>query len=112
MLGCMLALVFLSIFSVGLAAHTLRFDVHFKSISHEIILWILLVVIVGTGSFYDYMAKDIILHSNPETHWKPDQNLNLPKMRENFQTNSSPWYPLTQNFKIVESCEGLDEEVC
>ena len=33
-------------------------------------------------------------------------------MPENFQTNSSPWYPLTQNFQIVESCDSLNEETC
>ena len=108
----MFKLVFLSIFSVGLAAHTFRFDVHYKSIGQEVLVLLLMLIVVGVGVTRNMMQNAHILETNPESQWKVDPTLILPKMPENFQTNTSPWYPLTQKFQIVESCEGLHEETC
>ena len=112
MLGCMFKLVFLSIFSVGLAAHTLRFDVHYKSLGQEILALMLMIIVVSLGVTFNMMQKDYTLETNPESQWKVDPNLPLPQMHENFVTNNSPWYPMTQHFQIVESCESLNEETC
>ena len=112
MLGCALKLVFLSIFSVGLAAHTLRFDVHYKSVCQDVLALLAMIAVIGAGLTLNYVQQGNILDTNPESQWKVGQGLMLPQMRENFQTNSSPWYPLTQNFKVIESCEGLDLEAC
>ena len=112
MLGCMFKLVFLSIFSVGLAAHTLRFDVHYKSLGQEILALMLMIIVISLGVTFTVMQDDQILNTNPESFWTTDPNLALPQMRENFVTNNSPWYHLTQNFQIVESCESLNEDTC
>lgn len=72
----------------------------------------LMLIVVSLGVTFNMMQKDHILDTNPESQWKVDPNLPLPQMRENFVTNNSPWYPLTQNFQIVESCENLKEETC
>ena len=55
MLGCMFKLVFLSIFSVGLAAHTLRFDVHYKSLGQEVLALMLMIIVIGSGVAFNMM---------------------------------------------------------
>ena len=112
MLGCMLKLVLLSLFSVGLAAHTLRFDVHYKSVGHEAGSLLLMIIVVGAGLTLNYLSTDKVLDTNPESQWSQDPDSLLPQMRENFQTNNSPWYPLTQAFRVEESCAGVADESC
>ena len=58
MLGCMFKLVFLSIFSVGLAAHTLRFDVHYKSLGQEVLALMLMIIVIGSGVAFNMMQDD------------------------------------------------------
>ena len=33
-------------------------------------------------------------------------------MQDDYAINNSEWYPLNQGFKLVESCDGLEEDMC
>ena len=61
MIACMLKLVVISIFSVGLAAHTLRFDIHYKFLIQEVLTLILMLLVIGIGLAVNiYIQGDVI----------------------------------------------------
>ena len=45
--ACLFNLMILSYFSIGLAAHTMRFDIHFKSIGQEVLVLVGMIAVFG-----------------------------------------------------------------
>ena len=102
----------LSYFSIGLAAHTMRFDIHFKSIGQEVLVLVGMIAVFGVWITTHFMHTPQVLLTNPESQWRTPADAVLPSLPKDYQLNNSEWFPLNFNFKISESCEGLDEDMC
>lgn len=49
MMFVLLGLAFLNLFSIGLASHTMRFDMHFKSALANVFIFFALIGIISAG---------------------------------------------------------------
>ena len=118
-------LAFLNMFSIGLASHTMKFDIHYKTNLTNAFIFVALIAILSTGGIAAYMTNFHSLTVNPETIQMPKRD-RLPMPPLNFaaadkvvqdgsiEFNESPWYQLNKKLQIAESCEGIPnpEENC
>ena len=56
-----LGLAFLNMFSIGLASHTLKFDIHYKSTLHNILMFFALIAIITGGILVIILTKFHVL---------------------------------------------------
>ena len=102
-------------FSIGLASHTMKFDMHFKNPITNTFIFFGLLGIIGAGVTTVVLTDFKVLQVNPESMWP--NSMELPPF-EKIDLSASPtvyndsiWYPLVNKFQIAESCEGIADAV-
>ena len=88
----------LSYFSIGLAAHTMRFDIHYKSLGQEVIALVGMIAVFGIWTSVYLMHTPQVLQTNPESQWRTSSDAVLPSLQEDYAINNSEWYSLNVNF--------------
>ena len=106
MMFVLLGLAFLNMFSIGLASHTLKFDMHFKNTLTNIFIFFALIGIITAGVMTVVMSDFKSLKVNPETLFEKG-TIDLPLLPHSPKFDDSEWYPLVNKFQIAESCEGI-----
>ena len=66
MMFILLGLAFLNMFSIGLASHTLKFDMHFKNTLTNVFVFFALIGIITAGVMTVVMTDFKVLKVNPE----------------------------------------------
>ena len=99
MMFIILGLAFLNMFSIGLAMHTMKFDIHYKSVLHNIFIFISLMAIIAAGITTVSLMQFHTLAVSPESLWASHhQNMKLPPLTHTTEFVETEWYPLTKKF--------------
>ena len=104
----LLGLAFLNMFSIGLASHTMKFDMHFKKTVINVFIFFALISIITAGVMIVVMSDFKVLKVNPETLFEKGK-IDLPSLPYSTKFSDSEWYPLVNKFQIAESCEGITD---
>ena len=125
-----LGLAFLNMFAIGLASHTMKFDIHYKNNVMNTIVFIVLLIIIACGTVFLVLTNFPILQVSPESTWNK-HDIEIPALshgskfvepfsdpnqllQSDVEFNESEWYPLVNKLQVAESCEGIElaAEVC
>ena len=112
MMFILLGLAFLNMFSIGLASHTLKFDMHFKNTLTNVFIFFALIGIITAGVMTVVMSDFKVLKVNPDLLFEKgtiyqSEKMDLPSLPYSTVFDDSEWYPLVNKFQIAESCEGI-----
>ena len=130
MMFVILGLAFLNMFAIGLASHTMKFDIHYKNNVFNTIVFVALLVIIACGSLILVLTNFPIMQVSPESTWNK-HDIQIPTLshgskfveptldpnqllQSDVEFNESEWYPLVNKLQVGESCEGIENaaEVC
>ena len=114
MMFVILGLAFLNMFSIGLASHTMKFDIHYKTILSNTIVFISLLAIIAGGVLTLVMTDFKALRVSDDSLWEKYEKIEMPGLSTGYEFNDSEWLPLVSKPYVVESCEGITNaaEVC
>lgn len=70
MMFVLLGLAFINLFAIGLASHTMRFDMHFKSTLANIFIFFVLIGIIAAGVSVVSLSNFKVIEVNPEIHYE------------------------------------------
>ena len=93
----LLGLAFLNMFSIGLASHTMKFDMHYKNPIRNTIIFIMLIGIIVGGSVIISTTEFKVLEVNPDSMESVPIN-DIPPLVSDTLYKDSMWYPLTLKF--------------
>ena len=111
MMFVLLGLAFINLFAIGLASHTMRFDMHFKSTLANVFIFFALIGISIAGVLVVTLSNFYTIEVNPESLYEKGK-IDIPALPFEPVYEESPFYPFVNKFQIQESCEGVtDPEV-
>lgn len=67
MMFVLLGLAFINLFAIGLASHTMKFDMHFKSTLANMFIFVVLLGIIAAGVLVVSLSHFKVIEVNPET---------------------------------------------
>ena len=67
MMFVLLGLAFINLFAIGLASHTMKFDMHFKSTLANMFIFVVLLGIIAAGVLVVGLSHFKVIEVNPET---------------------------------------------
>ena len=112
MIVFMCLLAFLHAFAIGVASESLKPHIHFKSLLLNTIVFLLLIGVITGGVLLTARSDFDQIMVNPESIWRAADNYDLPSLGKEYNnliSNESEWYPLTEDFKIIENCDGIPD---
>lgn len=104
MMFVILGLAFLNMFSIGLASHTMKFDIHYKTNVTNAFIFIALIGIIAVGALATFLTDFHSLSVNPDSISLPkNSRMDLPSLdfaaadlavqsNGSIEFNESPWY--------------------
>lgn len=98
MMFVILGLAFLNMFSIGLASHTLKFDIHYRQILQNVFIIFTLVGIIGGGVLLVVLTNYAALTVSPDSLWNTGQQFALPPLAYATNYNEDEWYKLLGGF--------------
>ena len=109
-----LGLAFLNMFSIGLASHTMKFDIHYRNVLANVFIFVSLLGIITGGVLVTLMTQFSSMRVNPDSNWSEQKKFALPALSAPTLYNEEEWYRLTTSFKLVENCDLVvnKEENC
>ena len=69
MMFVILGLAFLNMFSIGLASHTMKFDIHYKNTLMNVIIFLSLLGIIAGGVLVTFLTHHHVLKVSPDSVW-------------------------------------------
>ena len=114
MMFVILGLAFLNMFSIGLASHTMKFDIHYKTILANTIVFISLLGIIAGGVLVLLMTNFKVLSVSDDSLWEKHEKIEMPGLSTSYDFVDNEWMPLVTKPYVVENCEGIanSAEVC
>ena len=88
MMFVLLGLAFLNMFSIGLASHTMKFDMHFKHILTNTFIFFALIGIITAGVMTVVMTEFKVLSVNPNSMYGKGK-IDLPLLPYDTEFNES-----------------------
>ena len=73
-------LIVVSTFTIGLAANTLKFDIHYKTIATNVLLLLLQGGVIFMAIYFTYKAEFKALEVSQDTIWQNQAKINLPPL--------------------------------
>lgn len=107
MMFVILGLAFLNMFSIGLASHTIKFDIHYKNLLLNACVFLSLLVIIVLGVLATAISTFPQLQVNPQSIEYTKSKFELPALRSTTEFNESEWFPFVEKLQVAETCEGI-----
>ena len=107
MMFALLGLAFLNFFQIGLALQSMKFDIHYRSIFLNVVIFLTLVGIITGGFMLTFLYDFPVLNVNQNSTWDQVALDQLPVLTHTTEFSESEWYPINTKFAVVESCEGI-----
>ena len=81
-------------FSIGLASHTLKFDIHYKNQVVNAFIFLVLLATILTGVLATLLSNFKVLEVNPNSLLQRWPRIDLPSVSHSTEFNESEWYSL------------------